>query len=140
MAHGLFGVDLEQQVADLRKEMSALGRVVAKRGGDFYDDAGDNVSTYLSHLAGRVGPSFTGWRRRARSVERAALDHPAVVATVGLVLIGLVASLVLRARSAPVPRPVRAPRRQPAAAQPARSTKSGQRRGRGSNSSATGAH
>ena len=138
MGSGLFDVDLEQQVHDLRKEMSAMSRAVAKRGGDLYDDAGDSVSNYLSQLASRVGPSLGGLRRQARSVERAAFDHPAMVATVGLVLVGLVASLVLRSRSAPTP--ARTPRRQPSEAQPARSAKSGQRRSRGRNAAATTAH
>jgi hypothetical protein len=135
MARGLFDVDLEEQVADLRKEMSALKRVVARRGADFYEDAEDTVSNYLSQLAGRVGPSLVGLRRQARSAERVAYDHPAVVATVGLVVVGLVASLLLWPRSSS--EPARRPRR----AQPAeRSEETGQanrRRGRNRQSGAT---
>jgi hypothetical protein len=116
--------------------MSALSRMVARRGGDFYDDASDGVSNMLSQLASRVGPSLGGLRRQARTVERAAFDHPAVVATVGLVMIGLVASLVLRSRS-PSPQPARRPRRQAAAeAEPERNASS-RRRSRARNASAT---
>ena len=116
-----------------------LGDAVPPHGAHhLYDDAGDGVSNSLSQLASRVGPSLGGLRRQARSVERAAFDHPAMVATVGLVLVGLVASLVLRSRSAPTP--ARTPRRQPSEAQPARSAKSGQRRSRGRNAAATTAH
>jgi hypothetical protein len=135
MGRGLFDVDLEQQVADLRKEMSALSSAVAKHGGNFYEEAGDSVSAFLSQLANRVGPSIGGLRRQARTVERAAFDHPAVVATVGLVMIGLVASLVLRSRSAS--EPTRRPRRQAAKAEPERAKPATQRRSRGRNSSAT---
>lgn len=133
MGRGLFDVDLEQQVADLRKEMSALSRSVARRGGDFYEDASDGVSSFLSQLAGRVAPSLGGLRRQARTVERAAFDHPAVVATVGLVMIGLVASLVLRSRS--TSEPPRRPRRQPAQAEG--EAPANRRRSRGRNASAT---
>ena len=134
MARGLFDVDLEQQVADLRKEMGALKRVVARRGADFYEDAEDTVSNYLSHLAGRVGPSLVGLRRQARSVERVAYDHPAVVATVGLVVVGLVASLLLRPRSSEPARRVR--RSQPAEGRETPS-QANRRRGRNQQSGTT---
>jgi hypothetical protein len=134
MARGLFDVDLEQQVADLRKEMSALKRVAARRGADFYEDAEDTVSTYLSDLAGRVRPSLLGLRRQARSVERAAYDHPAIVATVGLVLVGLVASLFLFPRT--TSRPARRTRR-PAPAAREETAEPNRRRGRNQRSAAT---
>ena len=134
MARGLFDVDLEQQVADLRKEMSALQRVVARRGADFYEDAEDTVSKYLSDLASRVGPSLWGLRRQARSVERAAYDHPAVVATVGLVMVGLVASLLLRPRLVSEP-PRRSRRAEPAERE--ERAEPNRRRGRNQRSAAT---
>ena len=135
MGRGLFDVDLEQQVADLRKELGALSRSVARRGSDFYEDAGDGVSSLLSQLAGRVGPSLGGLRRQARTVERAAFDHPAVVATVGLVMIGLVASLVLRSRA--TSEPPRPRRRKAAEAEPEGNSTGSRRRSRARNASAT---
>jgi hypothetical protein len=134
MARGLFDVDLEQQVADLRKEMGALKRVVARRGADFYEDAEDSVSNYLSDLAGRVGPSLLGLRRQARSMERAAYDHPAIVATVGLVVVGLVASLLLRPRHSS--EPARRPRRSPPAERE-ETAEPNRKRGRNQRSGAT---
>ena len=135
MARGLFDVDLEEQVSDLRKEMSALKRVVAKRGADFYEDAEDTVSNYLSDLAGRVGPSLVGLRRQARSVERVAYDHPTVVAAVGLVVVGLVASLLLRPRSSS--QPPRRPRRAQPAERGEETAQTSRKRGRNQRSSAT---
>jgi hypothetical protein len=105
MAHNLIDIDLEQQVADLRKELSALRRAVSRGGSSLYEDASDTLSSYFSEIGERIGPSLTGLRRQARSAERMAYDHPAVVAGVGLVLLGLVASLLIsRRRTAPPPR------------------------------------
>jgi hypothetical protein len=97
----LIDVDLEDQVTALRKELGTLKRAVARRGSSLYEDAGETISDYLSELGDRIGPSITGLRRRARTVERVAYDHPAVIAGVGLVVIGLVASLLMR-RGEPV--------------------------------------
>jgi len=135
MARGLFDVDLEQQVADLRKEMGALKRVVARRGADFYEDAEDTVSSYLADLAGRVGPSLIGLRRQAKSVERVAYDHPAMVATVGLVVVGLVASLFLRPRFSS--EPARRARRPEQAERSEGTSQANRRRGRNQHSDAT---
>jgi hypothetical protein len=97
-SRGLMDVDLEQQVEDLRRELSRLRRSVAKRGSSFYDDASETISDYLAGLSGRVGPSLLGLRRQARAVERVAYDHPAVIAGVGLMVVGLVASLLISRR------------------------------------------
>jgi len=91
----LINVDLEEQVAALRKDLGALKRAVARRGSSFYEDTGDRVSDYLSELSERFVPSMPDVRRQARAAGRMAYDHPAVVATVGLVLAGLVASFLL---------------------------------------------
>jgi hypothetical protein len=134
MARGVFDVDLEQQVADLGKELSALKRTLARRSADFYGDAGDTVSNYLSDIAGRVTPTFGGLRRQTRSVQRVAYDHPAVVATVGLVVIGLVASLVLRPR--PSRNLVRAARRAAEAKRSEETAPANRRRGRNQHTTA----
>lgn len=98
----LFDVDLEQQVADLRNELTALKRAASKQGSSLYDDAADAISGYMSDM-GRFAPSFRGLRRQARSAERMAYDHPAVVAGVGLILIGLVASMLIGRRKTQPP-------------------------------------
>jgi hypothetical protein len=98
-AHGLFDIDLERQVDDLRKELARLTRSAARHGSNFYGDAGETISDYLADLSGRVAPSLLGLRRRARSVERVAYDHPAVIAGVGLAVVGLVATLLISRRT-----------------------------------------
>jgi hypothetical protein len=94
----LMDVDLQEQVAALRKDLGALKRAVARRGSSFYENAGDTVSDYFSELSERFVPSMSGVRRQARYAGRMAYDHPAVVATVGLIVVGLVASLLLGGR------------------------------------------
>ncbi|MDW6022021.1 hypothetical protein SAZ10_09630 [Mesorhizobium sp. BAC0120] len=94
--HGLMDVDLAEQVSSLRQELAALKKAVGRRSSDFYENAGDTFSDYLSDVSQRIVPGF---RRQARAVERAAYDHPAAVATVGLLIIALMAGLVLGARS-----------------------------------------
>lgn len=102
--HGLMDVDLEEQVAALRRELGALKKIVARRSSDFYDDASDTVSSYLGSLSG-LAPSVSGIRRQARVVEKMTYDHPAVVAGIGLLVIGLLATLVVGMR--PSQKPVR---------------------------------
>src|SRR4029453_16757323 len=92
----LLAVDLEDQVAALRKELGALKRAATRRGSALYEDAGETISDYLEDIGGRIRPSLTEIGRRARSVEKVAYDHPAVIAGVGLVVIALVASLFVR--------------------------------------------
>lgn len=118
----LIDVDLEGQLADLRKDLASLKRAVGRRGSSLYEDAGETISEYLSDLSSRVGPSLHGLRSRARSVERVAYDHPAVVAGVALAVIGLVASLLISRRSSAPP--ARAER-------PSRGTSGGGNRRRG---------
>jgi hypothetical protein len=104
----LMDIDLEDQVEALRKQLGVLQKVVARRGNDFYDDASETMSDTLSDIGSRISSSLPAIRRRAKVVERVAFDHPAVVATVGLVLVGLVASLLIgRRSSSPPPAPAR---------------------------------
>src|SRR5262245_25580640 len=110
----LTDVDLEEQIAALRKELGTLRRTVARRGSSLYDDAGETLSEYLSDLSSRLGPSLLGLRSRARSVERVAYDHPALVAGVGLAVVGLLATLLISRRSpSPPPRKERPARGRP---------------------------
>jgi len=100
--HSLMDVDLEEQVSALRKELGALKKIVARRGSDFYDDASDSFSNYLGSLA-ELAPSLSGLRKQARAMEKVTYDHPAVVAGIGLVVIGLLATLVVGLRPSPTP-------------------------------------
>ncbi len=94
----LIDMDMEEQIAALRKELGQLNRAVARRGSSLYDDASERMGDYLADLSDYI-PSMSVLRKRAKGAGRMAYDHPAVVATVGLVVLGLAASLFLGGRS-----------------------------------------
>ncbi len=91
-------IDLEQQVAALSKELAGLKRTVARRGGGYYEDGRDLAVDTYSDLAERVSHSLPYFRKRARMVEATARDHPAAAAAVGLVVLGLIATLAFSRR------------------------------------------
>ncbi|OWK18543.1 hypothetical protein AJ88_06550 [Mesorhizobium amorphae CCBAU 01583] len=94
----LSDLDLEKQVATLSRELAALRKAVAKRGGAYFEDGRDAASDYYSELAERLTDALPAIRNKGRAIERTARDHPATVAAVGLVVVGLIASLVLSRR------------------------------------------
>ena len=94
----LSDLDLEKQVAALSKELAALRKVVAKRGGAYYEDGRDAASDYYGQLADRISDALPAIRKQGRVIEKKARDHPATAAAVGLVVVGLVASLLLSRR------------------------------------------
>lgn len=94
----LTDIDLDKQVAVLSKELAALRKVVAKRGGAYCEDGRDAASDYYAQLADRIGDALPAIRKQGRAIERTARDHPATAAAVGLVVVGLVASLLFSRR------------------------------------------
>jgi len=91
-------VDLDKQVAVLSRELAALRKVVAKRGGAYYEDGRDAASDYYAQLADRISEALPAIRKQGRAIERTARDHPATAAAVGLAVVGLVASLLFSRR------------------------------------------
>ena len=91
-------IDLDKRVAVLSKELAALRKVVAKRGGAYYEDGRDAASDYYAQLADRISDALPAIRKQGRAIERTARDHPATAAAVGLVVVGLVASLLFSRR------------------------------------------
>ena len=91
----LSDIDLERQVAALSRELAALRKAVSRRGGAYYEDGRDAASDYYSHLAGHLADALPTIRKQGRAIEKTARDHPATAAAVGLVVVGLVASLFL---------------------------------------------
>jgi ElaB/YqjD/DUF883 family membrane-anchored ribosome-binding protein len=91
----LSDIDLEKQVAALSRELAALRKVVSRRGGAYYEDGRDAASDYYSDIAERFSDALPAIRRQGRAIEKTARDHPATAAAVGLVVVGLVASLFL---------------------------------------------
>ncbi|CAN7700517.1 hypothetical protein [Mesorhizobium sp. LjNodule214] len=94
----LSDLDLDKQVAALSRELAALRKTVARQGGAYYEDGRDAASNYYSELAGRLTEALPAIRNKGRAIERTARNHPATAAAVGLVVIGLIASLVLSRR------------------------------------------
>ncbi|MGX5841404.1 hypothetical protein ACWGTI_11850 [Mesorhizobium sp. ArgA1] len=90
--------DLEKQVATLSKELAALRKAMAKRGGGYYEDGREAAADYYGQLADRISDAMPAIRKQGRAIERTARDHPATAAAVGLVVVGLVASLLLSRR------------------------------------------
>jgi hypothetical protein len=94
----LTDIDLEQQVFALSKELATLKRTMAKRGGGYYEDGRDMTMDTYSDIAERISHSLPYFRKRARMVEATARDHPAASAAVGLLVLGLIATLVFSRR------------------------------------------
>ncbi|TGQ73164.1 MAG: hypothetical protein E5V49_01995 [Mesorhizobium sp.] len=94
----LSDVDLEKQVAVLSRELAALRKAMSRRGGAYYEDGRDAALDTYSDLAGRLRDAMPTIRKQGRVIEKSARDHPAVAAAVGLVVVGLVASLLFSRR------------------------------------------
>lgn len=94
----LSDIDLDKQVAALSRELAALKKAVSTRGGAVYEDGRDAALDTYSDLAGRLREAMPAIRKQGRVIERSARDHPAVAAAVGLVVVGLVASLLFSRR------------------------------------------
>jgi ElaB/YqjD/DUF883 family membrane-anchored ribosome-binding protein len=88
--------DLEAQVAHLAKEMSALKKSLSKRGSGVYDDASDAAADIYSELRDRFTDALPMMRKRAHAAEQVARDHPATAAVVGLVVVGLLVTMLAR--------------------------------------------
>ena len=97
MAHpfDLRNMDLEKQIRMLRGELASLQELAAERGKNVYDGTSDAVSGYYNDLARVATSLLPGLGKRGRMVGAAAFNHPAAVAAVGLLVVGLVASLFL---------------------------------------------
>ncbi|MEQ1937164.1 hypothetical protein ABMA46_02820 [Mesorhizobium sp. CN5-321] len=94
----LTDVDLEHQIAALSKELTTLKKAVARRGSGYYEDGRDMAMDYYSDLSDRIAQSLPHIRKRARMVEETARDHPAATVAVGLVVLGLIATLAFNRR------------------------------------------
>lgn len=94
----LSDIDLEKQVAALSRELAALRKTVSRRGGAYYEDGRDAALDTYSDLAGRLRDAMPAIRERGRVIEKSARDHPAAAAAVGLVVLGLAASLLFSRR------------------------------------------
>ena len=88
--------DLEDQIARLSKELSSLKKSLSKRGAVAYEDTRESASELYSDVWDRVQDALPVVRKRAREAEKLAKDNPATAAAVGLVIVGLVLTLLAR--------------------------------------------
>jgi hypothetical protein len=88
--------DLEARLAHLAKEMSSLKKALARRSVDAYDDARDTTADFYGDLRDRFVDALPGMRKHARTAQHVARDHPATAAIVGLLVVGLVATMLTR--------------------------------------------
>ena len=88
--------DLEDQVAALTKELTALKKTVAKRGSSAYQDTRDSAADAYGELWDRFSESLPAMRKRARAAEKVARENPATTAFLGLAVLGLAAALLAR--------------------------------------------
>ena len=88
--------DLEDQVARLTKELSSLKKSLSKRGASAYEDTRETASDLYGELRDRFVDALPLMRERARAAERAAKDHPATAAAVGLIVVGLLVTMLVR--------------------------------------------
>ena len=91
-------IDLEKQVRMLGNQIASLKELAARRGKDVYGDASGSVSGYYDDLSNVVTSVLLSLGKRSRMAGATASNHPAAVAAVGLLVIGLVASLFLTHR------------------------------------------
>ncbi|MDQ2632913.1 MAG: hypothetical protein M3Y43_07235 [Pseudomonadota bacterium] len=88
--------DIEAQVAHLAREMSSLKKSLSRRGSGVYDDARDAASDFYGELRDRFSDALPLMRRRTRAAGEVARDHPATAAVVGLVVVGLLVTMLAR--------------------------------------------
>ncbi|MBZ9852336.1 hypothetical protein LB566_00900 [Mesorhizobium sp. CA13] len=91
-------VDLDKRVAALSRELAALKKAVSRRGGAYYEGGRDAALDTYSDLAERLHDAMPAIRERGRAIEKSAREHPATAAAIGLVVVGLVASLLFSRR------------------------------------------
>ena len=92
--------DLEEQVASLRKEVSSLTKLLSKRGAAAYADTREGASDFYDEVWSRLAdalPKISKQARdRARFAGKAAHDNPVATAVVGVAVLGLLVSLLVR--------------------------------------------
>lgn len=90
---------IEARIDALRDEIDSLTHQASRLGGDAYETTRRAVPALAHELEDLIEQAWPMMRSRARSVERAARDNPtATAAAVGLVALGLIASIVYSRR------------------------------------------
>lgn len=85
---------LARQISALQAELRDLRKVAGKRGAESYDQARENAAELMDELRDGIVVAGAEIARQAQVAGKAARQNPAIVAGVGLLVIGLVASLL----------------------------------------------
>ncbi|WP_181160985.1 DUF883 family protein [Labrys okinawensis] len=74
--------ELEKQIADLRKEISALGKSIADRSAETLERTREAASEAVDRAKGQTRASFQQAREQAYAVSDAVREHPGTAATI----------------------------------------------------------
>lgn len=94
---GEFAGTVEDQVDQLRDEIAAMRRSIARQGARGYSAGQDHVSELYEEAHERLAELMPHMRRGARVAGRAVRENPAPI-IVGAVIVGLLATLMLTRR------------------------------------------
>lgn len=93
------GFDIERELAALRRDITALGDRVSRRGAAAYHGAGDDLGRLYDEIATGLSAAMPALKRRARGVEETIRDNPGrVVATAGLAVLAVAAVALFAGR------------------------------------------
>ncbi len=84
---------LSAQIEALQGELRSLRRVASKRGAESYSDARDSAADLVDEIRDSLASTGAQLSRQARHASQTVKSNPAAAAAVGLVVLGLVASL-----------------------------------------------
>lgn len=97
--HSQDHLDIHDEVAALRREVSALSRAVSKRSAAAYGSASDSAADLYAEIADKVVAALPVIRRRAHDLEETIRDNPTrTMAAVGLMTLGIAAVVLLGSR------------------------------------------
>lgn len=74
--------ELEAQIADLRKEITRIGKSLSTRGEELYEDLADEASDAYDAASRRARGAARQVRRQAHAVSDAIKENPGTAATV----------------------------------------------------------
>jgi hypothetical protein len=90
---------IEARIDALREELASLTQEASRYGGDAYESTRRAIPHLASDMESLIEQAWPLMQKRARRVERLARDNPtATAATVGLIALGLLATVIYSRR------------------------------------------
>ena len=96
---------IEDRMAHIAEELLSLKKSLARRGASAFDDTRESAADLYADMRDRFTEALPFMRKRAHAVELAARNNPATATAVGLVVVGLLVTLLLAAAQAASRRP-----------------------------------